>query len=83
MRTNKKAILAIAGKKLPIPRQGQYEYQGKRDEARYCKYHLSYGHSTEDYYQLKEEIEALVRRGKLKEYVVRPEGATDLSGGST
>ncbi|CAL9018009.1 unnamed protein product, partial [Prunus brigantina] len=48
LKTNKEAILAIAGKELPAPRQGRHEYLGKRDEARYCKYHRTYGHSTDD-----------------------------------
>ncbi|CAB4313676.1 unnamed protein product [Prunus armeniaca] len=39
LKTNKEAILAIAGTELPILRQGRHEYQGKRDKARYCKYH--------------------------------------------
>ncbi|CAL9018681.1 unnamed protein product, partial [Prunus brigantina] len=72
LKTNKEAILAIAGKELPTPRQGRHEYLGRRDEARYCKYHRAYGHSTDDCYQLKEGIEALVQRGRLREHVARP-----------
>ncbi|CAL8991189.1 unnamed protein product, partial [Prunus brigantina] len=49
LKTNKEAILAIAGKELPTLRQGRHEYLGKRDETRYCKYHRAYGHSTDDY----------------------------------
>ncbi|CAL9030252.1 unnamed protein product, partial [Prunus brigantina] len=41
LKTNKEAILAVAKKELPTPRQGRYEYQRKRDEARYCKCHRS------------------------------------------
>ncbi|CAL9016086.1 unnamed protein product [Prunus brigantina] len=38
LKTNKEAILAIAGKELPAPRQGRHEYLGKRDEARKTRY---------------------------------------------
>ncbi|XP_045791889.1 uncharacterized protein LOC123886628 [Trifolium pratense] len=51
-----------------------------QDKNRYCKYHKSYGHLTEDCIQLKDAIEILVRNGQLKQYVKksnnpRPEAA--------
>ncbi|GAU32517.1 hypothetical protein TSUD_317240 [Trifolium subterraneum] len=42
-------------------------------ESRYCAYHKSYGHLTEDCIQLKDAIEILIRNGKLKDYVKRKE----------
>ncbi|KAL0302868.1 UNVERIFIED_CONTAM: hypothetical protein Sradi_6154900 [Sesamum radiatum] len=36
---------------------------------RYCRFHKDRGHSTEDCYHLKNEIEKLIQRGYLKEYV--------------
>ncbi|GAU38519.1 hypothetical protein TSUD_148000 [Trifolium subterraneum] len=41
--------------------------------SRYCAYHKSYGHLTEDCIQLKDAIEILIRNGKLKDYVKRKE----------
>ncbi|GAU41698.1 hypothetical protein TSUD_94190 [Trifolium subterraneum] len=44
-----------------------------KDRSRYCAYHKSYGHLTEDCIQLKDGIEILIRNGKLKDYVKRKE----------
>ncbi|GAU10324.1 hypothetical protein TSUD_417530, partial [Trifolium subterraneum] len=44
-----------------------------QDRSRYCAYHKSYGHLTEDCIQLKDAIEILIRHGKLKDYVKRKE----------
>ncbi|GAU47210.1 hypothetical protein TSUD_403510, partial [Trifolium subterraneum] len=44
-----------------------------QDRSRYCAYHKSYGHLTEDCIQLKDAIEILIRNGKLKDYIKRKE----------
>ncbi|KAL0428243.1 UNVERIFIED_CONTAM: hypothetical protein Slati_2999100 [Sesamum latifolium] len=36
---------------------------------KYCRFHKDRGHSTEDCYHLKNEIEKLIQRGYLKEYI--------------
>ncbi|KAL0319788.1 UNVERIFIED_CONTAM: hypothetical protein Sradi_5240300 [Sesamum radiatum] len=36
---------------------------------KYCLFHKDRGHSTEECLHLKDEIEKLIRRGYLKEYV--------------
>ena len=36
-----------------------------RDKKKYCAYHESHGHDTHECRQLKEEIEKLIREGKL------------------
>ncbi|XP_021827603.1 uncharacterized protein LOC110768210 [Prunus avium] len=54
---------------LPTPRRSKHPYWGRRDESKYCRYHRDHAHHTDDCYQLKEEIEALIRRGRLQQYV--------------
>ncbi|XP_074342058.1 uncharacterized protein LOC141679458 [Apium graveolens] len=43
----------------------------KRDNSKYCAYHEDTGHDTTDCRQLKDEIETLIRQGKLTEWVVK------------
>ncbi|XP_022138036.1 uncharacterized protein LOC111009292 [Momordica charantia] len=44
----------------------------KRSKGRYCLFHLDHGHATQDCFDLKEEVEGLIRRGYLKEYMEDP-----------
>ena len=41
----------------------------KRSRDRYCRFHHDHGHDTFDYYDLKQQIEALIRQGKLQRFV--------------
>jgi hypothetical protein len=43
----------------------------KRSKDLYCRFHRDHGHTTEDCYALKEQIEALIRQGKLRKFVRR------------
>ena len=36
---------------------------------KYCRFHRDRGHTTEECHHLKNEIEKLIQRGHLKEYV--------------
>ena len=45
---------------------------GRKNKNKYCRYHRDYGHDTEDCFELKEEIEALIRRGQLRHFVAGP-----------
>ena len=38
------------------------------DRFKYCKFHKDYGHDTNDCLMLKDEIESLIRKGKLIKY---------------
>jgi hypothetical protein len=59
----------------------------KRSKDLYCRFHRDHGHTTEDCYVLKEQIEALIRQGKLRKFVrrdnqeVRPRASSTQTGG--
>ena len=36
-----------------------------RDNKKYCWFHKNHGHYTKDFMDLKEQIEELIRKGKL------------------
>ncbi|MCH80822.1 hypothetical protein A2U01_0001596 [Trifolium medium] len=42
----------------------------RTDKSKFCRYHRSTGHETEDCIQLNDTIENLVRRGKLSRYTL-------------
>ncbi|GKV35101.1 hypothetical protein SLEP1_g43414 [Rubroshorea leprosula] len=44
----------------------------KRDKTRHCAFHGTHGHDTEDCKQLRMEIERLIRRGALRQFVGHP-----------
>ena len=41
----------------------------KRSRDKYCRFHHDHGHDTVDSYDLKQQIEALIRQGKLQRFV--------------
>uniref|UniRef100_A0A2N9EL41 RNA-directed DNA polymerase n=1 Tax=Fagus sylvatica TaxID=28930 RepID=A0A2N9EL41_FAGSY len=43
-----------------------------RPKNLYCRFHRDHGHLTEDCVALKEQVETLIRQGKLQKYVSRP-----------
>ena len=43
----------------------------KRSRDKYCCFHRDHGHDTADCYDLKQQIEALIRQGKLQKFVSR------------
>lgn len=42
-----------------------FECTFRKNKNKYCRYHHDYNHDTEDYFELKEEIEALIREVRL------------------
>ena len=41
----------------------------KRSRNKYCRFHRDHGHDTADCYDLKQQIETLIREGKLQKFV--------------
>ena len=41
----------------------------KRPRDKYCRFHRDHGHDTADCYDLKQQIKALIRQGKLQRFV--------------
>ncbi|KAL5546086.1 hypothetical protein UlMin_005773 [Ulmus minor] len=41
----------------------------KRDNTKYCRFHRDTGHTTEECRVLKDEVERLIQRGQLREFV--------------
>ena len=41
----------------------------RRSKDKYCHFHRDHGHDTADYYNLKQQIEALIKQGKLQRFV--------------
>ena len=48
-----------------------HSYPSMRDKRKYCRFHKDHGHYTEDCRDLKEQIEELIWKGKLQQYVKR------------
>ena len=44
-----------------------------RDKNKYCRFHKDHGHNMEDCRDLKEQVEELIRKGKLQIYVKKSE----------
>ena len=43
----------------------------KRIKNKYCRFHRNHGHDTDDCYDLKQQIENLIKQGKLRHFVGR------------
>ena len=41
----------------------------KRPRDKYCHFHYGHSHDTTDCYELKQQIETLIRQGKLQRFV--------------
>ncbi|RWW62292.1 hypothetical protein BHE74_00030598 [Ensete ventricosum] len=70
--TRTEIFLQIREKRLlktPNPMKSQAK---DRDRRHYCCFHCDYGHDTEECYDLKNQIEDLIRRGHLDRYIRKP-----------
>jgi len=43
------------------------------DKTKYCRFHKCHGHVTDDCIHLKDAIELLIQRGRLKKFIKNPE----------
>ena len=41
----------------------------KRSRDKYCHFHRNHGHDTSDSYDLKQQIKALIKQGKLQRFI--------------
>ncbi|KAL5541827.1 hypothetical protein UlMin_009537 [Ulmus minor] len=48
---------------------GKRKMDSQRDNTKYCRFHRDTGHTTEECRVLKDEVERLIQRGQLREYV--------------
>ena len=52
----------------------------KRNKNKYCCFHRDHGHDTDECYDLKQQIENLIRQGKLRYFVGRDHKNEKLKG---
>ena len=43
----------------------------KRNRNKYCRFHRDHGHDTDECFDLKQQIENLIRQGKLRNFIGR------------
>ncbi|KAL0313506.1 UNVERIFIED_CONTAM: hypothetical protein Sradi_5749900 [Sesamum radiatum] len=68
--TRTKALMMVEKSNLLQWPQHTRFTPAKRFSNKYCRFHKEKGHDTEDCYQLKDEIERLVRQGYFKEFIL-------------
>ncbi|XP_050259739.1 uncharacterized protein LOC126704771 [Quercus robur] len=66
------------GQKRDRPERRNNDGNRRRDDKnprqnKYCRFHRDHGHNTEDCRDLREQIEELIRKGKLQKYVKKGE----------
>ena len=52
----------------------------KRNKNKYCRFHRDHGHDTDGCYDLKQQIENLIKQGKLRHFVRRDHRDEKLKG---
>ena len=70
MQIKDEGTLAFLGKLKSDP--------SKRSRNKYCRFHCDHGHDTTDCYNLKPQIEALIREGRLQKFVSKERMDTNI-----
>ena len=52
----------------------------KRNRSKYCRFHRDHGHDTDECFDLKQQVENLIRQGKLKSFLGRDHKDKKLKG---
>ena len=52
----------------------------KRNRSKYCHFHRDHGHDTDECFDLKQQVENLIRQGKLKSFLGRDHKDEKLKG---
>ena len=52
----------------------------KRNRNKYCRFHRDHGHDTDECFDLKQQIENLIRQGKLRGFLRRDQRDEKLKG---
>ena len=52
----------------------------KRNRNKYCRFHKDHGHDMDKCYDLKQQIENLIRQGKLRNFLRRDRKNKKLKG---
>ena len=52
----------------------------KRNKSKYCRFHRDHGHDTDECYDLKQQIENLIKQEKLRHFVGRDHRDEKLKG---
>ncbi|XP_021603919.1 uncharacterized protein LOC110608948 [Manihot esculenta] len=69
-----KVLMAVQDKDFLLWSKPMKADASRRDPDKYCQYHRTHGHDTNSCYQLINEIERLIKRGHLRNFVKNPEG---------
>ena len=51
----------------------------RHSRDKYCRFHRDHGHDTADCYDLKQQIEALIKQGKLQRFIRKERGGSTTS----
>jgi hypothetical protein len=65
------AVADLAEVGIKPPKAPSQERKGV-DKTKYCRFHKCHEHTTDDCIHLKDAIELLIQRGRLKQYVKNP-----------
>ncbi|XP_038974056.1 uncharacterized protein LOC120105559 [Phoenix dactylifera] len=67
--TRAEILMGIEGRGYLQPPSKMRSSAPRKCSDKYRRFHKDYGHDTKDYYQLRNEIEVLIRHGRLNQFV--------------